>query len=67
MPDFGTFDENGNVSRPDTVTVDEARNGAFDDYAPANQAADLAPNPDLGPVAHNGPIPLGEVSQRVDQ
>ncbi|WP_306743535.1 glycohydrolase toxin TNT-related protein [Saccharothrix yanglingensis] len=66
-PDFGTFDENGNVSRPDTVTVDEARNGAFDDHAPANQAADLAPNPDLGPVAHNGPIPLGEVSQRVDQ
>ncbi|XVV08117.1 hypothetical protein ACQPW3_38455 [Actinosynnema sp. CA-248983] len=60
-PDFGTFDEHGNVRTPDPVTVDQARNGAFDDYAPHEPARDI------GPVAHQGPIPLNEVSQRVDQ
>ncbi|QFZ23373.1 TNT domain-containing protein [Saccharothrix syringae] len=66
-PDFGTFDRDGNVLRPDTASVADARNGAFDDYTPADGPANPVPNPDLGAVAHRGPIPLGEVSQRVDQ
>ncbi|MGW4111947.1 WXG100-like domain-containing protein [Actinosynnema sp. NPDC004786] len=64
-PDFGTFDADGNVRTPDPVSVADARNGAFDGYVPGD--GPTAPNPDLGPVAHQGPIPLGEVSQRVDQ
>lgn len=66
-PDFGTFDSDGNVRTPDPVTVADAQNGAFDNYTPADPPATLTPNPDLGPVAHQGPIPIGEVSQRVDQ
>ncbi|MFD1151713.1 glycohydrolase toxin TNT-related protein [Saccharothrix hoggarensis] len=66
-PDFGTFDRDGNVLTPETASVADARDGAFDNYAPADPPATLTPNPDLGPVAHQGPIPLGEVSQRVDQ
>ncbi|MBB5954980.1 hypothetical protein FHS29_001550 [Saccharothrix tamanrassetensis] len=66
-PDFGTFDSEGNVLRPDTASVAEAHDGAFDDYTPADGPATHTPNADLGPVAHQGPIPLGEVSQRVDQ
>ncbi len=66
-PDFGTFDSEGNVVRPDTATVADARNGAFDNYTPADGPTTHTPNADLGPVAHQGPIPLGEVSQRVDQ
>ncbi|MFE9744960.1 glycohydrolase toxin TNT-related protein [Saccharothrix saharensis] len=66
-PDFGTFDRDGNVRTPDPVTVADARNGAFDNHTPADPPASLTPNPDLGPVAHQGPIPIGEVSQRVDQ
>ncbi|CCH35025.1 glycohydrolase toxin TNT-related protein [Actinosynnema sp. NPDC047251] len=66
-PDFGTFDRGGNVLRPDAATVADARAGAFDGYPSAEGPATHTPNPDLGPVAHNGPIPLGEVSQRVDQ
>ncbi|MEU4764727.1 glycohydrolase toxin TNT-related protein [Actinosynnema sp. NPDC023794] len=66
-PDFGTFDRDGNVRTPDPVTVADARDGAFDGYTPADPPATLTPNPDLGPVAHQGPIPIGEVSQRVDQ
>ncbi|MFJ6675195.1 glycohydrolase toxin TNT-related protein [Actinosynnema sp. NPDC091369] len=66
-PDFGTFDRDGNVRTSDPVTVADARDGAFDGYTPADPPASLTPNPDLGPVAHQGPIPIGEVSQRVDQ
>ncbi|WP_197289825.1 glycohydrolase toxin TNT-related protein [Saccharothrix sp. NRRL B-16348] len=66
-PDFGTFDSDGNVRTPDPVTVADAQNGAFDNHTPADPPATLIPNPDLGPVAHQGPIPIGEVSQRVDQ
>ncbi|GAB2980895.1 hypothetical protein GCM10027184_34210 [Saccharothrix stipae] len=65
-PDFGTFDRDGNVVKPDTATVAEAQQGAFADHPPVDRPADT-PNPDLGPVSHDGPIPLGEVSQRVDQ
>ncbi len=66
-PDFGTFDRDGNVLRPDTASVADAQNGAFDNYTPADPPANLTPNPELGPVSHTGPVPLGEVSQRVDQ
>ncbi|WP_367135032.1 glycohydrolase toxin TNT-related protein [Saccharothrix sp. HUAS TT1] len=60
-PDFGTFDADGTVLRPDVATVADAQAGAFSDHPGAT------PTPDLGPVSPNGPIPLGEVSQRVDQ
>jgi uncharacterized protein YukE len=66
-PDFGTFDSNGDVHTPPAATVADAQNGAFDNHHPVDGPADLTPNPDLGPVAHEGPIPIGEVSQRVDQ
>ena len=66
-PDFGTWTGDGDVHQPPSTSVADAQNGAFDNYQSIEGPTDLTPNPDLGPVSHTGPVPIGEVSQRVDQ
>lgn len=66
-PDFGTWNSDGDVHKPPAATVADAQNGAFDNHQNVEGPSDFAPNPDLGLPAHEGPIPIGEVSQRVDQ
>ncbi|MET1076057.1 MAG: glycohydrolase toxin TNT-related protein, partial [Umezawaea sp.] len=78
-PDFGTHAADGTVLKPDTATVADAHAGAFDDHTPAHDpttgtdpttphdpTADPTATHDTTPPA-TGPVPLGDVSPRVDQ
>ncbi|HWO58735.1 MAG TPA: glycohydrolase toxin TNT-related protein, partial [Umezawaea sp.] len=70
-PDFGTHAPDGStVLTPDTATVADARNGAFDHHDTPNDSTgtptDTTPT-DGTPTTPTGPTPLGDVSPRVEQ
>jgi hypothetical protein len=75
-PDFGTVGSDGStVLKPDTATVADAQAGAFDHHTPTDATPTDATPTDHTPTdttptdttPQTGPVPLGDVSPRVDQ
>ena len=63
-PDFGTHADDGTVLKPTPATVADAQAGAFDNHPSDHGTNDTGALPG---TAHDGPVPLGDVSPRVDE